>query len=61
MLEKVKEIETIPEKVRLYYLGILANLSLKDSLRKQIIAADGVDLYLNILIKPKPEEGDERE
>jgi len=25
------------------------------------MAADGVDLYLNIIIKPKPEEGDDRE
>lgn len=61
MMEQVRETKSIPEKIRLYYLGILANLSLKANLRKQIMAADGVDLYLNILIKPKPEEDDDRE
>ena len=45
MLELMKQQER-PEKVRLYALMILANLSLKEMLRPQIVSANGIDMFL---------------
>ena len=48
MLELMKQQER-PEKVRLYALMILANLSLKEMLRPQIVSANGIDMFLKIV------------
>ena len=48
MFELLKQ-QDRPEKVRLFALMILANLSLREMLRPQIISANGIDVFLGIV------------
>ena len=45
------DIENKPERIRLYALLILSNLSLRDGLRYKILEAQGLKIFLQIVKK----------